>query len=80
MEEFIKSVCIEDTNQAQNTMFSLFKSLETASIGSLTSKAELIHNTFLINKSYEYIAQNLSLLAVLKYKTHYFRVSYFFNF
>ena len=68
MEEFIKSVCIEDTNQAQNTMFSLFKSLETAGLGSLTAKAELIHNTFLINKSYEYIAQNLSLLAVLKYK------------
>ena len=68
MEEFIKSVCVEDINNAQNTMFSLFKTLETASIGSLISKAEMIHNTFLQNKSYEYIAQNLSLLAVLKYK------------
>lgn len=68
MEEFIKSVCIEDLNQAQNTMFSLFKTLETANLGSLISKAEMIHNTFLLNKSYEYIAQNLSLLAVLKYK------------
>lgn len=68
MEDFIKSVCVEDLNQAQNTMFTLFKTLETASIGSLTAKAEMIHNTFLLNKSYEFIAQNLSLLAVLKYK------------
>jgi len=68
MEEFIKSVSFEDINQAQNTMFSLFKTLETASLGSLTAKAEMIHNTFLLNKSYEFIAQNLSLLAVLKYK------------
>lgn len=68
MEEFIKSVCTEDINKAQSTMFSLFKTLETASVSSLCSKAELIHNTFLVNKSYEFIAQNLSLLAVLKYK------------
>lgn len=68
MEEFIKSVCTEDINKAQSTMFSLFKTLETASVSSLSSKAELIHNTFLVNKSYEFIAQNLSLLAVLKYK------------
>ena len=68
MEEFIKSVCVEDINQAQSTMFTLFKTLETAGLGGLTAKAELIHNTFLINKSYEYIAQNLSLLAILKYK------------
>ena len=68
MEDFIKSVCVEDINNAQNTMFTLFKTLETANIGSLTAKAEMIHNTFLLNKSYEYIAQNLSLLAVLKYK------------
>ena len=68
MEDFIKSVCVEDINHAQNTMFSLFKTLETASLGSLTAKAEMIHNTFLLNKSYEFIAQNLSLLAVLKYK------------
>lgn len=68
MEDFIKSVCVEDINNAQNTMFSLFKTLETASIGSLSAKAEMIHNTFLLNKSYEFIAQNLSLLAVLKYK------------
>lgn len=68
MEEFIKSVCVEDVNKAQNTMFALFKTLETASVASLAAKAELIHNTFLVNKSYEYIAQNLSLLAVLKYK------------
>lgn len=70
MEEFIKSVCVEDINQAQSTMFSLFKTLETAGLASLTAKAELIHNTFLLNKSYEYIAQNLSLLAVLKYKNN----------
>lgn len=69
MEEFIKSVSIEDIEQAQNTMFSLFKSLETSNLGSLCAKAEMIHNTFLVNKSYEYIAQNLSLLAILKYKT-----------
>ncbi len=50
-------------------MFSLFKSLETSNLGSLCAKAEMIHNTFLVNKSYEYIAQNLSLLAILKYKT-----------
>ena len=68
MEDFIKSVCVEDINNAQNTMFSLFKTLETASIGSLCAKAEMIHNTFLVNKSYEFIAQNLSLLAILKYK------------
>ena len=68
MEDFIKSVCVEDLATAQNTMFSLFKTLETASLKSLTAKAEMIHNTFLANKSYEYIAQNLSLLAVLKYK------------
>ncbi len=68
MEDFIKSVCVEDINNAQNTMFSLFKTLETASIASLCAKAEMIHNTFLVNKSYEFIAQNLSLLAVLKYK------------
>ena len=68
MEDFIKSVCIEDINKAKETMFSLFKALETASVGSLSAKAEMIHNTFLQNKSYEYIAQNLSLLAVLKYK------------
>ena len=68
MEDFIKSVCVEDINHAQSTMFSLFKTLETASLGSLTAKAEMIHNTFLLNKSYEFIAQNLSLLAVLKYK------------
>ena len=68
MEDFIKSVCIEDINKARETMFSLFKALETASVGSLSAKAEMIHNTFLQNKSYEYIAQNLSLLAVLKYK------------
>ena len=69
MEEFIKSVSIEDIEQAQDTMFSLFKSLETSNLGSLCAKAEMIHNTFLVNKSYEYIAQNLSLLAILKYKT-----------
>ncbi len=68
MEEFIKSVCVEDIKKAENTMFSLFKTLETASLGSLTAKAEMIHNTFLLNKSYEFIAQNLSLLAILKYK------------
>ena len=68
MEDFIKSVCVEDINNAQNTMFSLFKTLETASLSSLSAKAEMIHNTFLANKSYEYIAQNLSLLAILKYK------------
>ncbi len=68
MEDFIKSVCVEDINNAQNTMFSLFKTLETASLGSLCAKAEMIHNTFLVNKSYEFIAQNLSLLAILKYK------------
>lgn len=68
MEEFIKSVCVEDINKAQSTMFSLFKTLETASVASLAAKAEMIHNTFLVNKSYEYIAQNLSLLAILKYK------------
>lgn len=68
MEEFIKSVCIEDLTQAQNTMFSLFKTLETSTLGHLTTKAEMIHNTFLLHKSYEFIAQNLSLLAVLKYK------------
>ena len=68
MEDFIKSVCVEDINHAQSNMFSLFKTLETASLGSLTAKAEMIHNTFLLNKSYEFIAQNLSLLAVLKYK------------
>ena len=68
MEDFIKSVCVEDINHAQSTMFSLFKTLETASLGSLTAKAEMIHSTFLLNKSYEFIAQNLSLLAVLKYK------------
>lgn len=69
MEDFIKSVCVEDINKAKETMFSLFKTLETANVGSLCAKAEMIHNTFLQNKSYEYIAQNLSLLAVLKYKT-----------
>lgn len=69
MEEFIKSVCIEDLNTAQETMFSLFKTLETANLGSTTAKAEMIHATFLANKSYEYIAQNLSLLAILKYKS-----------
>ncbi len=68
MEDFIKSVCVEDINNAQNTMFSLFKTLETASLGSLCAKAEMIHNTFLVNKSYEFIAQNLSLMAILKYK------------
>ena len=68
MEDFIKSVCVEDLATAQNTMFSLFKTLETASLKSLTAKAEMIHNTFLANKSYEFIAQNLSLLAILKYK------------
>ena len=68
MEDFIKSVSVEDINQAQDTMFSLFKTLETSSLGSLVAKAEMIHNTFLLNKSYEFIAQNLSLLAVLKYK------------
>ena len=52
MEDFIKSVCVEDINHAQSTMFSLFKTLETASLGSLTAKAEMIHNTFLLNKSY----------------------------
>lgn len=70
MEDFIKSVCVEDINNAQNTMFSLFKTLETASLASLSAKAEMIHNTFLANKSYEYIAQNLSLLAILKYKAN----------
>lgn len=70
MEEFIKSVYIEDVNKAQETMFSLFKTLETANIGSLTAKAEIIHNTFLSNKAYEFIAQNLSLLAILKYKAN----------
>ena len=69
MEDFIKSICVEDVNNAQNTMFTLFKTLETANIGSLSAKAEMIHNTFLANKSYEFIAQNLSLLAILKYKT-----------
>ncbi len=69
MEDFIKSICVEDINNAQNTMFTLFKTLETANIGSLSAKAEMIHNTFLANKSYEFIAQNLSLLAILKYKT-----------
>ena len=69
MEEFIKSVSVEDINQAQDTMFSLFKSLETSTLGSLVAKAEMIHSAFLLNKSYEFIAQNLSLLAVLKYKT-----------
>ncbi len=69
MEEFIKSVCVEDLNNAQNTMFTVFRTLDTASVSSLVPKAEMIHNTFLINKSYEFIAQNLSLLAVLKYKT-----------
>ena len=44
MEDFIKSVCVEDINHAQSTMFSLFKTLETASLGSLTAKAEMIHN------------------------------------
>lgn len=68
MEEFIKSVCVEDLNNAQNTMFTIFKTLDTAAISSLVPKAEMIHNTFLLNKSYEFIAQNLSLLAVLKYK------------
>lgn len=68
MEDFIKSVCVEDINHAQSTMFSLFKTLETASISSLCAKAEMIHSTFLLNKSYEFIAQNLSLLAILKYK------------
>lgn len=68
MEEFIKSVCVEDLNNAQNTMFTIFKTLDTAAISSLIPKAEMIHNTFLLNKSYEFIAQNLSLLAVLKYK------------
>lgn len=68
MEDFIKSVCVEDINNAQDTMFSLFKTIETANIGNLIAKAEMIHNTFLLNKSYEFIAQNLSLLAVLKYK------------
>lgn len=68
MEDFIKSVCVEDINNAQSTMFSLFKTLETASISSLCAKAEMIHSTFLLNKSYEFIAQNLSLLAILKYK------------
>jgi len=68
MEEFIKSVSVEDLNQAQNTMFALFKTLETSGLGTLTAKAEMIHNTFLLNKSYEFIAQNLSLLAILKYK------------
>ena len=48
MEDFIKSVCVEDINHAQSTMFSLFKTLETASLGSLTAKAEMIHNTFLL--------------------------------
>lgn len=69
MEEFIKSVCVEDLNNAQNTMFTVFRTLDTASVSSLVPKAEMIHNTFLLNKSYEFIAQNLSLLAVLKYKT-----------
>ena len=69
MEEFIKSVCVEDLNNARNTMFTIFRTLDTADIGSLVPKAEMIHNTFLLNKSYEFIAQNLSLLAVLKYKT-----------
>lgn len=68
MEDFIKSVCVEDIKNAEDSMFSLFKTLETANLGSLTAKAEMIHNTFLLNKSYEFIAQNLSLLAVLKYK------------
>ena len=68
MEEFIKSVCVEDLNNAQNTMFTIFRTLDTAAVGSLVPKAEMIHNTFLLNKSYEFIAQNLSLLAVLKYK------------
>ena len=69
MEEFIKSVCVEDLSNAQNTMFTVFRTLDTTDISSLVPKAEMIHNTFLLNKSYEFIAQNLSLLAVLKYKT-----------
>ena len=69
MEEFIKSVCVEDLSNAQNTMFTVFRTLDTADISSLVPKAEMIHNTFLLNKSYEFIAQNLSLFAVLKYKT-----------
>lgn len=68
MKDFVKSISIEDLNKAQDTMFGLFKTLETANIGSLVAKAEMIHNTFLVHKSYEFIAQNLSLLAILKYK------------
>lgn len=70
MEDFIKSVCVEDLDSAQNDMFAVFKTLDTANISGLIAKAEMIHNTFLHNKSYEFIAQNLSLLAILKYKTN----------
>ncbi len=70
MKDFVKSISIEDLNKAQESMFGLFKTLETANIGSLIAKAEMIHNTFLVHKSYEFIAQNLSLLAILKYKFH----------
>ena len=51
MEDFIKSVSVEDINQAQDTMFSLFKTLEKSSLGSLVAKSEMIHNTFLLNKA-----------------------------
>lgn len=70
MKDFVKSISIEDLTKAQDSMFGLFKTLETANISSLIAKAEQIHNTFLAHKSYEFIAQNLSLLAILKYKVN----------
>ena len=68
MDKLIKSAKFDDIASAQETMFSLFKSLETTNLSTLVAKAEKIHYVFLANKSYEFIAQNLSLLAILKYK------------
>ena len=51
MKEFIKTAPEEDIINAQSTMFSLFKTLETANLANLCAKAEMIHSTFLLNKS-----------------------------
>ena len=60
MEDFIKSVCVEDINNAQNTMFSLFKTLETASIASLCAKAERTNYKIALNmlEDARFLAEN----------------------
>ena len=58
---------VSDSANPESVIDTIFSSIGHTNPNDLLRKAEVIHNTFLVNKSYDLISKNMSLMGLLKY-------------